>query len=305
MKKIFALLLALAMVTALVACGSSSNSGTTPADNNISASDTNDTNTDGNDAGTDDADSGESPSDLSGNVATGGSTSMQELMEIFQETFRELYPNVNVTYEPTGSSAGITGVQEQTLDIGLSSRNLHDDEEGLTSLTVALDGIDIIVNTANPVEDLSLEQIASIATGEITNWSELGGDDAEIVVIGREASSGTRDGFESIVGVADECVYAQELTSTGAVIAAVQSNQYAIGYASMAAVTEEVKAVTVNGVACSEETVQDGTYAIQRPFNFILNEEAELSEAAGAFLEFTQSEEAAELIALAGAVPVQ
>ena len=242
--------------------------------------------------------------ELSGKVATGGSTSMEAVIGAFQEAFAEKYPDVDVTYDPTGSGAGITGAQEGSLDIGLSSRALKEDETGVTGTTIALDGIAIIVNSENPVADLTLEQLAGIAKGEITNWSEVGGDDAEIVFVGREAGSGTRDGFESIVGVEDECVYSEELTATGAVIAKVQSNANAIGYASLSALDDTVKAVTVEGVAPSEETVQDGTYKIQRPFVFVTNDYAELSETAQAFFDFAQSDEADELIRAAGAVPL-
>lgn len=242
--------------------------------------------------------------ELSGKVATGGSTSMEAVIGAFQEAFAEKYPDVDVTYDPTGSGAGITGAQEGSLDIGLSSRALKEDETGVTGTTIALDGIAIIVNSENPVADLTLEQLAGIAKGEITNWSEVGGDDAEIVFVGREAGSGTRDGFESIVGVEDECVYSEELTATGAVIAKVQSNANAIGYASLSALDDTVKAVTVEGVAPSEETVQDGTYKIQRPFVFVTNDSAELSETAQAFFDFAQSDEADELIRAAGAVPI-
>ena len=242
--------------------------------------------------------------ELSGKVATGGSTSMEAVIGAFQEAFAEKYPDVDVTYDPTGSGAGITGAQEGSLDIGLSSRALKEDETGVTGTTIALDGIAIIVNSENPVADLTLEQLAGIAKGEITNWSEVGGDDAEIVFVGREAGSGTRDGFESIVGVEDECVYSEELTATGAVIAKVQSNANAIGYASLYALDDTVKAVTVEGVAPSEETVQDGTYKIQRPFVFVTNDSAELSETAQAFFDFAQSDEADELIRAAGAVPL-
>lgn len=242
--------------------------------------------------------------ELSGKVATGGSTSMEAVIGAFQEAFAEKHPDVDVTYDPTGSGAGITGAQEGSLDIGLSSRALKEDETGVTGTTIALDGIAIIVNSENPVADLTLEQLAGIAKGEITNWSEVGGDDAEIVFVGREAGSGTRDGFESIVGVEDECVYSEELTATGAVIAKVQSNANAIGYASLSALDDTVKAVTVEGVAPSEETVQDGTYKIQRPFVFVTNDSAELSETAQAFFDFAQSDEADELIRAAGAVPL-
>lgn len=242
--------------------------------------------------------------DLSGTVSTDGSTSMESVIGALSEAFSEKYPNVTVTYNPTGSGSGITAVTEGNCDIGLASRNLKDDEKnGLTSTTVAIDGIAMIVNNANGVSDLSLDQISKIYTGEITNWSEVGGTDGEIVVIGREAGSGTRDGFETITDTKDKCKLAQELTSTGAVIQAVGANPNAIGYASLAAVDDTVKTLTVEGVAPSEETVLDGTYKIQRNFNMITNDNATLSDAAKAFLEFAQSDEAASLIEGAGAVP--
>ena len=243
-------------------------------------------------------------SSLSGTVATGGSPSMNSVIEALTEGFAEVAPGVTISYDPTGSGAGITGAVEQTLDIGLASRALHDDETGVTATTVALDGIAMVVNNENTVSDLSIDQLAQIFRKEITNWADVGGEDGEIVVIGREAGSGTRDGFESIVGVEDACVYDQELTATGAVISAVASNKLAIGYASLSAVGDTVKTLTVEGVECSEATVLDGTYKVQRPFNFITNDSAELSEAAQAFIDFAVSPDAAELIRLAGAVPL-
>lgn len=243
--------------------------------------------------------------DLSGTVSTDGSTSMEKVIGALSEAFQEKYPNVTVTYNPTGSGSGITAVTEGNCDIGLASRNLKDEEKnGLTSTTVAIDGIAMIVNTANEVSDLSLDQIAKIYTGEITNWKDVGGADQEIVVIGREAGSGTRDGFESITGTSDKCQMDQELTSTGAVIQAVGANEAAIGYASLAAVDDTIKTLTVEGVAPSEETVLDGTYKIQRNFNMITNDSKELSPAAQAFLDFATSLEAASLTEAAGAVPV-
>ena len=241
---------------------------------------------------------------LTGTVATGGSTSMQKLMGMLQEDFMSKNDGVTVTYDPTGSGAGITGASDGSLDIGLSSRSLHDDETDVEAITVCLDGIAIVVNTENPVSDLSLEQLADIYTGKVTNWKEVGGNDAPIVVIGREAGSGTRDGFETIVDVKDECQYAQELTATGAVTAAVAANANAIGYASLSAVDESVSAVDVNGVACTEETVKDGSYAVQRPFNFIVKKDAQLSDAAQAFLTYATDGSANDWILEAGCVPV-
>ena len=242
---------------------------------------------------------------LSGNVATGGSTSMKNVIAALTEGFAEVEPGVTVSYDPTGSGAGITGATDKTLDIGLSSRALKDDEKAdVDGTTIALDGIAIIVNNASKVEDLTVDHLKQMFTGEITNWSEVGGDDGEIVLIGREAGSGTRDGFESIVDVKDSCKYAQELTATGAVISAVEANPLAIGYASLSAVGDTVKMVTVGGVECSEETVKDGSYEVQRPFVFVTNKSVTLSEQAQAFFDFATSADAADLIRTAGAVPV-
>ena len=242
---------------------------------------------------------------LSGNVATGGSTSMKNVIAALTEGFAEVEPGVTVSYDPTGSGAGITGATDKTLDIGLSSRALKDDEKAdVEGTTIALDGIAIIVNNASKVGDLTVDQLKQMFTGEITNWSEVGGGDGEIVLIGREAGSGTRDGFESIVDVKDSCKYAQELTATGAVISAVEANPLAIGYASLSAVGDTVKMVTVGGVECSEETVKDGSYEVQRPFVFVTNKSVTLSEQAQAFFDFATSADAADLIRTAGAVPV-
>ena len=226
---------------------------------------------------------------LSGNVATGGSTSMKNVIAALTEGFAEVEPGVTVSYDPTGSGAGITGAADKTLDIGLSSRALKDDEKAdVEGTTIALDGIAIIVNNASKVEDLTVDQLKQMFTGEITNWSEVGGDDGEIVLVGREAS----------------CKYAQELTATGAVISAVEANPLAIGYASLSAVGDTVKMVTVGGVECSEETVKDGSYEVQRPFVFVTNKSVALSEQAQAFFDFATSADAADLIRTAGAVPV-
>lgn len=288
MKRIVASLLAGALALSLVACGGS-DSSSAPARTAGSAS----------------TGSASAATELSGAVTTGGSTSVESVIGILTEAFKEIQPNVDVTYDPTGSGAGITGASEGTLDIGLSSRALKDDEaETLDATVFALDGIAIVVNNENTVEDLSLEQIKGLATGEITNWSEVGGPDAPVVLVGREAGSGTRDGFESIVDVEDACVYEQELTSTGAVLAAVAANPNAFGYASLSAVDDQVKAVTVDGVEASEATVQDGTYTIQRPFVFVTKKGETLSDAAQAFIDFAISGDADDLIAQAGAVPL-
>ena len=242
---------------------------------------------------------------LTGKVATDGSTSMQKVIMSLKETFEGENSGVEVTYNPTGSGSGITAVAEGRCDIGLSSRALKDaeKEQGLVGTVLAYDGIAVIVSPENTVEDLAVEQIAAIYKGEITNWSEVGGIDAEIVLIGREAGSGTRGGFEEIVDVEDACQYRQELTSTGDVITAVSQNPGAIGYASLASVKDTVKAIKVGGVAPSEETVKDETYAIQRPFVLVTKEGVELSETAKAFFDFITSEAAREVITAAGVVP--
>ena len=249
---------------------------------------------------------GSSTVELSGTVNTDGSTSMESVVKALGEAFMELNPGVTVNYSGTGSGTGIQSTIDGTCDLGLSSRALKDEEKqnGAVENIVALDGVAVVINPANGVEDLTVEQIAQIFTGEITNWSELGGTDGEIAVFGREAGSGTRGAFEEIVGVEDTCKYTNEYSSTGDVIGNVASNPNAIGYASLSAVDETVKAITVGGVAPTEETVLDGSYAIQRNFNFIVNESTELSDAAQAFIDWATSAEAADLIASAGAVPV-
>ena len=238
-------------------------------------------------------------------VSTDGSTSMEKVIGALKETFESQNTGVEVTYNPTGSGSGIQAVQAGRCDIGLSSRYLKEEEmsAGLTETILAYDGIAVIVNPENTIADLTLEQIADIFTGEITNWSQLGGSDMEIVLIGREAGSGTRGGFEEIVGVEDICSYRQELTSTGDVITAVSQNPGAVGYASLASAKDTVKAVSVDGVAPSEKTVKNETYAIQRPFVLVTRDGAELSETAQAFFAYITSGAANEIISSAGVVP--
>lgn len=237
-------------------------------------------------------------------VATDGSTSMNKVIGALGEAF-ETDTGITVTYNATGSGAGIQAVQEGRCDIGLASRNLKDEEKanGLEETILAYDGIAIIVNPANPVKDLDVETIAKIYTGEIKNWKEVGGNDAEIVLIGREAGSGTRDGFESITDTEDKCAYRQELTSTGDVITTVASNPNAIGYASLASVKDTVKALTVNGVAPSEATIKDGSYVIQRPFVLVTKKDTALSKSAQQFFDYITSKEANEIISSSGVVP--
>ena len=290
MKKIISIALAAVLALALLAgCGSSAAPAATTAPAADSA-----------------APSTEAPAELSGTVATDGSTSMEKVIGALGEAFMEQNKGVTFTYNPTGSGSGITAVGEGRCDIGLSSRALKDDEKasGLKETILALDGIAVIVNPANPVSDLDVETIAKIYTGEITNWKEVGGNDAEIVLIGREAGSGTRDGFESITDTKDSCKYRQELTSTGDVITTVSTNPDAIGYASLAALKDNVKALTVGGIAPTEDTVKDGSYVIQRPFVLVTKDGAELSTAAQAFFDYATSADAADLIAAAGAVAV-
>ena len=284
MKKKFALVLAAVMSLSMLAgCGSKTTTDTT------------------------DSQSGQAAA-LSGSVSTNGSTSMEKVIGALSEQFMLDNSGVTVTYDPTGSGAGIKAAASGTADIGLSSRALKDEEkaEGLTGTVVALDGIAVIVNADSAVSDLSVEQIAAIFTGEITDWSEVGGEAGAISCIGREAGSGTRDGFESITGTTDACRLDQELTSTGGVIEAVAGNANAIGYASLSAVEgkDSVKAVTVGGVACTEETVLDGSYAIQRPFVLVTKTGAALSDAAQAFFDYATSAAASGLIEAAGAVAV-
>ena len=239
-----------------------------------------------------------------GTVSTDGSTSMEKVIGALGESFMEANSGTTFTYNPTGSGSGIQAVSEGRCDIGLSSRALKDDEKasGLKETTLALDGIAIIVNPQNPVKDLTLEQIASIYTGAVTDWSEFGSDAGAIAVIGRESGSGTRDGFESITGTEDQCVLAQELSSTGAVIEAVRTTPGAIGYASLSAVGDSVKALTVGGVEATEATVKDGSYVVQRPFVLVTKEGTKLSPAAQAFFDYALSADAASIIAAAGAV---
>ena len=289
MKKTLALILTLALsLVALTGCGSKTE---TPADTN-----------------TDSSAQTEAPAALSGSVSTNGSTSMEKVIGALSEQFMADNSGVTVTYDPTGSGAGIEAASNGSADIGLASRALKDEEkaDGLTETIVALDGIAVIVNADSKVADLTVEQIGKIFTGEITDWSEVGGDAGTISCIGREAGSGTRDGFESITGTKDACKLDQELTSTGGVIEAVAGNPNAIGYASLSAVEGKntVKAVTVGGVACTEATVLDGSYAIQRPFVLVTKTGVTLSPAAQAFFDYATSSAASQLIKAAGAVPV-
>ena len=299
MKKLTCLGLALVMALSLTACGGNNNSSS-------NSNGTGNSNT-GSAAGAQSTDNN-TQTDLSGSVTTNGSTSMEKVVLTLNEQFMIDHPDVKASYDPTGSSTGIEAAKNGSADIGLASRALKDEEKagGLTETVVALDGIAIIVNADSAISDLTVEQIAQIFKGEVTNWSEMGGAGGAIACIGREGGSGTRDGFESITGTEDVCVLSQELTSTGAVIEAVKNNPQAIGYASLSAVEgqEGIKAITVNGVACSEETVLDGSYEIQRPFILVTKEGETLSEAAQAWFDWATSAAASDLIRAAGAVPM-
>lgn len=284
MKKLVTTLLALTTVMALLAgCGSKAPAA--PADNGVPAE-----------------------TALSGSISLNGSTSMEKVIGALSEQFMVDNTGVKITYDPTGSGTGIESVKNGTCDIGLSSRGLKDEEAaaGLTGTNVALDGIAVIVNADSTITDLTVEQITQVFTGAAGDWSAVGGTAGAIACIGREAGSGTRDGFETITGTKDVCVLAQELTSTGAVIEAVKNNPNAVGYASLSAVEgqEGIKTITVGGVACTENTVLDGTYAIQRPFVLVTKDGGELSPAAQAFFTYMTSADANDLIKAAGAVPI-
>ena len=239
-----------------------------------------------------------------GSVSTDGSTSMEKVIGALGESFMANNEGTTFTYNPTGSGSGIKAVQAGTCDIGLASRNLKDEEiaSGLKQTVLAYDGIAVIVHPDNPVSDLDVATIAKIYTGEITNWKDVGGKDAEIVLIGREAGSGTRDGFESITGTEGACKYRQELTSTGDVITTVSQNPDAVGYASLASLKNSVKALSVGGVTPTEATVRNGSYVIQRPFVLVTVEGKALSETAQKFFDYVTSPAAADIIAKAGAV---
>ena len=241
-----------------------------------------------------------------GAVSTDGSTSMEKVIGALGESFEKNNSGVTFTYNPTGSGSGITAVAEGRCDIGLSSRNLKEEEkeQGLDETVLALDGIAVIVNPDNPVNDLDIAAISRIYTGEITNWKDVGGNDLEIVLVGREAGSGTRDGFESITGTEDACKYRQELTSTGDVITTVEGNPAAIGYASLASVKESVKTLSVGGILPTEETIKDGSYVVQRPFVLVTKSGTELSATAQKFFDYITSPDANEMISSAGAVPI-
>ena len=299
MKKMTSVILAALMAAMMLAsCGGNSStstgeSGTTSTEQISSEADNS---------------SAEQPSDeekISGTVAISGSTSMEKMAKALAEGFMAENGDVTVDVQLGGSSTGITNVMDGVSDIGNVSRDLKDTETGLVGTEVALDGIGMAVHPDNPVSDLTIEQIADIYTGKITNWSEVGGEDMEIYVVGREAGSGTRDAFESITGVGESAVYASEQTSTGAAKTTVASTPGAIAYVSFDSIDDTVKTLAVDGVAISTETIRDGSYKLQRPFLMVTKEGAELSPAAQAFLDYALSEEGQTICEQVGLVRIQ
>lgn len=285
MKKKIVLLIIMSLITILGGCGQKTQSAEVAPEKNTETK--------------------TATTETGGTVSTDGSTSMNKVINSLGEAFQQQNTDVKFSYNPTGSGSGITAALEGRCDIGLSSRALKDEEKekGLVETVMAYDGIAIVVSPENKVEDLDIDKVAAIYKGEITDWKDLGGAEGEIVVIGREAGSGTRDGFESITKTKDSCKYRQELTSTGDVITAVASNPNAIGYASLSAVKDTVKALKIGGVAPSEETVKDGTYVVQRPFVFVTKEGTKLSDTAQKFFDFALSSDANDIIISAGVVP--
>lgn len=296
MKKIIGVFMAVCLLAgALTGCGSNAGNGSTTGNGSTAG--------DGSETG---SGSAAGSGSTGGTVSTDGSTSMEKVIGYLSEAYMEDHSDVKVTYNPTGSGSGIQAVLDGRCDIGLSSRDLKEEEsENLIGTIVAIDGIAVIVHPDNPVSDLTIEQIGNIYKGEITNWKDVGGEDAPIVLIGREAASGTRDGFEAITDTKDQCQYTQELTSTGDVVQTVSSNPNAIGYASLASVKETVKVLQVEGVTPTTETIQDGSYRVQRNFVMVTRKDVALSETAQAFFDFATSSAADELIVEAGAVPVK
>jgi len=241
-----------------------------------------------------------------GTVSTDGSTSMEKLIGILAESFQKANPSIKVTYSPTGSGSGITAALEGRCDIGLSSRSLKPNE--LTTLKetpIALDGIILVVNKSNYVNDLTVEQVRLIYTGHISNWKAVGGPDCPIVLIGREAGSGTRDGFESATKTKDLCLYRQELTSTGDVITTVAKNKNAIGYASLSAMTSKVKTLTIDGVKANEQNIRTLKYKLQRPFVFVTKRDAEPKADVASFILYATEGASADLYKKAGVIPVR
>ncbi len=295
-KKMMAILTAATMVAAgVMGCGSS--------DTNADANNSNDNTTQTESQATDNhtADN----TDLSGSVTLAGSTSMEKLANAMNEAFMEKYPNVSATAEFTGSSAGIESLAAGSVDIGDASRALSDDEkgQGIVENIVAIDGIAVITDTDNTITDIKSEDLAKVYTGEITNWKDLGGKDEQIVVIGREAGSGTRDAFEELMDVKDSCKYAQELDSTGAVLAKVATTPGAVGYVSLDVLDDTVNGLKINSVEPTEENILAGTYVLQRPFVMATKGEiSEQSEQVQAYFDFINSEDGQNVIKSVGLI---
>lgn len=295
-KKMMAILTAATMVAAgVMGCGSSD----TNADANNSNDNTTQTESQATDNNTADY------TNLSGSVTLAGSTSMEKLANAMNEAFMEKYPSVSATAEFTGSSAGIESLAAGSVDIGDASRALSDDEkgQGIVENIVAIDGIAVITDTDNTITDIKSEDLAKVYTGEITNWKDLGGKDEQIVVIGREAGSGTRDAFEELMDVKDSCKYAQELDSTGAVLAKVAATPGAVGYVSLDVLDDTVNGLQINSVEPTEENILAGTYVLQRPFVMATKGEiSEQSEQVQAYFDFINSEEGQNVIKSVGLI---
>ena len=296
-KKMMAILTAATMVAAgVMGCGSS--------DTNAGANNSNDNTTTQTESQATDNHTADN-TDLSGSVTLAGSTSMEKLANAMNEAFMEKYPNVSATAEFTGSSAGIESLAAGSVDIGDASRALSDDEkgQGIVENIVAIDGIAVITDTDNTITDIKSEDLAKVYTGEITNWKDLGGKDEQIVVIGREAGSGTRDAFEELMDVKDSCKYAQELDSTGAVLAKVAATPGAVGYVSLDVLDDTVNGLKINSVEPTEENILAGTYVLQKPFVMATKGEiSEQSEQVQAYFDFINSEDGQNVIKSVGLI---
>lgn len=301
-KKVIALLSACALtVMGMAGCGSA------PADNNVSSG-SQSQEVQSSEAESSREESASDGKELSGTIQMVGSTSMEKLANALAESFMEKYPDVTVTAEFVGSGAGIEAVSSGTADIGNSSRSLKDEEKekGVVENVVAIDGIAVCVDTSNTVTNLTKQQLTDIYTGAVTNWSELGGSDVPIVVVGREAGSGTRGAFEEILDIADSCAYANELDSTGAVMAKVASTPGAIGYVSLDVVDDSVIALSMEGVEPTPENVKAGTYFLSRPFVMATKGEiSEQSELIQAWFEYVLGDEGQDIAAQVGLITVQ
>lgn len=288
-------------VTTLVACGNSDATTAQPSTAESSAAESTV-------AASSEAAPAETTADLSGNLSMVGSTSMEKLANALSEAFMEEYPDVTVTAEFVGSGAGIEAVTNGTADIGNSSRSLKDEEKaaGVVENVVAIDGIAVCVDPANEVADLTKEQLTNIYNGTITNWKEVGGADEPIIVIGREAGSGTRGAFEELVDLKDACKYANELDSTGAVIAKVASTPGAIGYASLDALDDSVKALSLEGVEATAENIKAGNYFLSRPFVMATKGEiSEQNDLVQAWFDFVLGDEGQQVASEVGLITVK